>query len=410
MKEKLIIRNFGPIKDVELDLGRFNILIGEQATGKSTVAKVLAVCRYFSYIVEGDPSIHYDVFKDGLLAWGLSEYIKSDTYISYACTHYSLIYDCFTYIETQGNEWDDSVAEYELSEFSFNLTPISPEFKNLLNELEKIRPKEEDFENKESAEYDFRFIDWIPTSFFQNDVAKVIDNPFYLPTQRGLQSIFSIGKTSINNLSDSLFNQLAKMDGIARHFIKETYLEPLDIYYKNVRGNGYVRKAKETEYYSLFNAASGYQSIIPVVLTIKYYTEIKKKNKIFLIEEPEQNLFPTAQNKVMQYLVEKGVNDDNSVLLATQSPYILTALNNMMFAYQVGQINEEKTSTIIEKKYWIDHNDVSAYMMKPDGTAENIMDEESMQIKGERIDEVSGKFNKDYDDMLDIKYTTVNEG
>ena len=38
------------------------------------------------------------------------------------------------------------------------------------------------------------------------------------------------------------------------------------------------------------------------------------------------------------------------------------------------------------------------------------MDEESMQIKGERIDEVSGKFNKDYDDMLDIKYTTVNEG
>ena len=143
---------------------------------------------------------------------------------------------------------------------------------------------------------------------------------------------------------------------------------------------------------------------------IKYYTEIKKKNKIFLIEEPEQNLFPTAQNKVMQYLVEKGVNDDNSVLLATQSPYILTALNNMMFAYQVGQINEEKTSTIIEKKYWIDHNDVSAYMMKPDGTAENIMDEESMQIKGERIDEVSRGFNKDFDDMLDIKYAAANEG
>ena len=55
MKEKLIIKNFGPIKSVDLDLGKITVLIGDQATGKSTVAKVLSICRYFSYIVDYNP-------------------------------------------------------------------------------------------------------------------------------------------------------------------------------------------------------------------------------------------------------------------------------------------------------------------------------------------------------------------
>ena len=88
MKEKLIIKNFGPIKEVELDLGRVTILIGEQATGKSTVAKVLSVCRYFSYIVE-ETTINIDgAFYDGLFSWGLSEYSKPNTSIEYYCQHY----------------------------------------------------------------------------------------------------------------------------------------------------------------------------------------------------------------------------------------------------------------------------------------------------------------------------------
>ncbi|MEO7801731.1 MAG: AAA family ATPase, partial [Ginsengibacter sp.] len=41
MKEKLIIKNFGPIKSVEIELRMFNVLIGDQGTGKSTIAKVL---------------------------------------------------------------------------------------------------------------------------------------------------------------------------------------------------------------------------------------------------------------------------------------------------------------------------------------------------------------------------------
>ena len=40
MKEFMIIRNFGPIENVEIKLKRINIFIGEQGVGKSTIAKL----------------------------------------------------------------------------------------------------------------------------------------------------------------------------------------------------------------------------------------------------------------------------------------------------------------------------------------------------------------------------------
>ena len=39
MKQKIIIKNFGPIKDVEMEIDDFTIFIGPQTSGKSTIAK-----------------------------------------------------------------------------------------------------------------------------------------------------------------------------------------------------------------------------------------------------------------------------------------------------------------------------------------------------------------------------------
>ena len=39
MKQKIIIKNFGPIEDVEMEIDDFTIFIGPQTSGKSTIAK-----------------------------------------------------------------------------------------------------------------------------------------------------------------------------------------------------------------------------------------------------------------------------------------------------------------------------------------------------------------------------------
>lgn len=400
MKEKLIIRNFGPIKEVELDLGRFNVLIGENATGKSTVAKVLAVCRYFSYITwDGSfevPNPYESHFSLGLTAWGLDEFITKDSYIYYESQHYSLTVENhiqpFVTWDDESNQKGDEIL---VPVFTESLKPLSSEFKQLLLELDKLKPTSD----KDGFEDTF----WtVPISFWQNNVAKIMDNPFYLPTERGLQSIFSLGKNSIQNISDSLFNQFARIDQVVRLFKNETVIEPLNISYKNVDGKGFVKKSNEEKFYSLFSAASGFQSTIPVVLMIKYYGEIRKKRKTFFIEEPELNLFPVAQKELVNYLVENSVSFGHTVLLTTHSPYILTSLNNLMYAYQIGKDHKNEVEKIIEKKYWINPTDVSAYMLLPNGKCENIIDSDGL-IQAEKIDDVSRALNNEFDLLQNIE-------
>ena len=45
--QKLIIKDFGPLKNVELEISDFLVLIGPQASGKSTIAKSIF---YFKFI------------------------------------------------------------------------------------------------------------------------------------------------------------------------------------------------------------------------------------------------------------------------------------------------------------------------------------------------------------------------
>ncbi|MEP6951882.1 MAG: AAA family ATPase [Ginsengibacter sp.] len=400
MKEKLVIKNFGPIKAVELELGRFNVLIGENATGKSTVAKVLAVCRYFSYISDNNNltfSKATSPFFTGLAGWGLEEFLKKDTSINYVCSDYTFTVRRKNYSSVFKDENGKIISASDNNKvWQFSLTKKSTRFANLIKEFKKIQSNSIDKINNSGQSWT------IPTTFLQNDVASLLDNPFYLPTERGLQSIFSLGKNSIQNISDSLFNQFAKLDLSARNFKNETLIEPLQISYKNIDGRGYIKKSSEVEFYSLFNGASGYKSAIPIVLVIKYYSEIRKKRKTFLLEEPESNLFPTAQDKLMQYLVDKTMNYGNSILVTTHSPYILTSLNNMMYAFQVGETRDKKTENILPKKYWLNPNEVSVYMMLPNGKCESIIDKEGL-IKAEKIDSISTILNRDFNAIMDIE-------
>ena len=45
MTKKLIIKNIGPIKDIELSISKVNIFMGQQSSGKSTIAKILSFCN-----------------------------------------------------------------------------------------------------------------------------------------------------------------------------------------------------------------------------------------------------------------------------------------------------------------------------------------------------------------------------
>ena len=407
MKEKLIIKNFGPIKSVDLDLGKITILIGEQASGKSTVAKVLAICRYFSYITDDSELVVNNKSSFELNAlddWGLSGYEKPNTYINYQNEDYSVevkYREIQKYANT-GIEGDEVHISQKI--LIPKLTAKSEQFENLLKSYNNLKPEKNNGFGIDT--------NWnIPHSFLMTDVKKVMNNPFYFPTERSLQSLFSMGKSSIQNLSDTLFNQFAKLDQIARSFKNETEIEPLGIIYKNVNGEGYFKLKDQDEFYKLSQGASGFKSSLPIILGVKYYSLFERRSKTFIVEEPEINLFPEAQKKLVEFLVGSINSFDNDFLVPTHSPYILTSLENLMYAHKMANRNDgelkEEVGKIIDKKYWIDQNDVNVYYLG-NGVHKDISQRDEALIDKDYIDSVSKSINSEYDQLLALDVAMQN--
>ena len=76
----------------------------------------------------------------------------------------------------------------------------------------------------------------------------------------------------------------------------------------------------------------------------------------------------------------------------------------MTQAYQTGNRDSVKTENVIEKRYWINPKDVSAYLLLPSGYCEDIFDQEEGLIKASKIDEISRILNGQFDDLLNIEF------
>ena len=44
-KERLVVKNFGPITNLDIEIRPLTLFIGTQGSGKSTVSKLLTICR-----------------------------------------------------------------------------------------------------------------------------------------------------------------------------------------------------------------------------------------------------------------------------------------------------------------------------------------------------------------------------
>jgi hypothetical protein len=112
------------------------------------------------------------------------------------------------------------------------------------------------------------------------------------------------------------------------------------------------------------------------------------QNSQFIIEEPEQNLFPATQKDMIYHFLEKCLNkEDNRLTITTHSPYVLYALNNCMLGYLV----KEKMSTdddyvdLKSLKSSIDPMNVSVWQITDEGTINNIQGEDNL-IEGNYFD------------------------
>ncbi len=363
MSEILHIKNFGPIEAVSISLKEINLLIGDQGTGKSLIAKTLIAVRnsIFLEIFDLKPndklSKATNLFLGHLDLVGLQSYLHKDTFISYSYKGYSLKYSNQTATIT-GKE---NISIGEALSFNFN----------------------------------------------------------YIPAERNMVSVLADSLYALLQVQaelPKLFLRFGNKYQTARKFKERfEYSEILGVDFLHANDKDYII-TKEGIQLDLMNASSGIQgcvAMLTVIDSILQSPKLVSQNtlpittsfNLLVTEEPEIGCFPNTQNKLIRYIVEnnKGLMGyKNQLFFTTHSPYVLTSINNLMYAYKIGIAND-KVANVVSKKYWLNPEDVSCYLLKTDGTCESIIDEDGL-IKAEKIDEVSDKINTEYAQIGEIRY------
>ncbi|MEG4809805.1 AAA family ATPase [Microcoleus sp. F8-D3] len=134
MAEKLIVKNFAGIKDLEIEIKRINILIGPQASGKSVCAKLLF---YFKNFVWEILSVVYNEQTkrnlDSNYSKTFEEYFPPDCW---GKQHFFIRYEISNlFIEVSRKQ--DTKGRISLSYSDF----FKKELRNLRNLLKKGREK-----------------------------------------------------------------------------------------------------------------------------------------------------------------------------------------------------------------------------------------------------------------------------
>jgi len=175
--------------------------------------------------------------------------------------------------------------------------------------------------------------------------------------------------------------------------------------YVNKNGNDIIYY-DDDNYLSLENSSSGMQAALPMYLTLKYFSSSYSH---IIIEEPELNLFPKTQIEAIKYIIQTTTKNDSYIM--THSPYVLSILNVLLFAYKASHTNDilkEKISDIIPEQQQINPDEFSAYLIE-NGKSKNIKGEFTGMIEENVIDDIGDMISDEFSELMEIYRELKND-
>lgn len=395
------IKNFGPIIDTgELKLSPVSVFCGNQGSGKSTIAKIVSTCSWLEKAVErGEISVRDIIrfFKKRYFAYHyLENYFKQKTYISYEGERLRIVYDNETveiFHVGGAEEYIMPQIMYIPAERNFmvaiehaeKVSNLPPSLVTLQNEYRKaLSESKEDYQlpiNGFAVHYDR-----------QNKIAWLTDGSFKMRMHEvasGLQSVIPM-------------------------IVVTDYLTK-----KVKQGSSHTISAEENERLQKeVNQILDDETLdenLRRALISRINKRFKNERLLNIIEEPEQNLFPSSQYGALNVLLSSYNQIDGSeLLITTHSPYILNALTLAVKADKVKKMalqNEKilkKLNQVVPLNSTLSSDKLSIYQIEEGkvrklNTYDGIPDDEN--FLNNFLEESNLLFNQ----LMDIE-DEINEG
>ncbi len=163
--------------------------------------------------------------------------------------------------------------------------------------------------------------------------------------------------TSFQILADKIERDILDKNHI---FYESTVLEENEV---KLKGKEIKVKINDKLTIDLYNASSATKQLTSLLLYLRYRA---KENDLLIIDEPEMNLHPKSQAKLLEIfciLVNLGVK----VLITTHSPYLVDHLNRLVNAKTDYYQTIQKQARTLDSKYlsaFLTLEQVNAYEMK----------------------------------------------
>lgn len=431
---RIQIQDFGALGKIDLTLDKsLHVIIGPQASGKSTLAKIIYFCRRIRDYLSDYAQEIWDRHVTETPFFGFVRYLRNPFMGCFGTTKHM---DPFRIIYTYDLENEKDVT-IELDEEHFVRFWFSPKIKEGLGPLlkEAVRVSQErsnSFSEDFSAQRSYM-------SLFKQRAAEVFaddEKLLYIPAGRNmLATIPDMIQPESSGTGTLLQNvDISQIDLITQGFIryiqqmrirfgsrleeiKQTYRKTMTGKIKNtdvelacnlirdvLKADYVYDKDGEKLYYTedkwtkLMFGSSGQQEVLWALNCI--FLAILQQERTFLVfEEPESHVFPDSQEKIAQ-LVSLLINStDSEVFITTHSPYMLTSFNLLIYS---GKVEEErKKDSVVDYHYRLNPGRINAYMIP--GNRQDLVpliQEEESLMDAVQIDHVSDRINQKMDQLV----------
>lgn len=394
-----------------IDFSRVNVFLGDQGTGKSCIAKIYTQCLWIEKnihreVFDDDAKIQ-QVFTDNIETYfNLKGYLKSNTIIEFEGKYVDLRYTNF--VLTINRKALDTNGSTKIM--------YMPAERNLLAALTNTRKMERlpyalrDFRDEYLNALESKnliLINKLPigdftVSYNKDDDVVILHNSVHkyevdlTSASSGIQSflpLYLVSKNIVTMLNDKEIDSQDMLNPEA---------------FRAMRQNLFNRLSESKNLGALRNKEESLDIFIKVV------AKFDNQNITYIVEEPEQNLFPESQKKVLFELIDiinsdiQSYKNNNQLVITTHSPYLLGFLTLSVKAKQVikkqGIKDDHRKALwrIVPKNSMLNEEDVNIYYIN-NGTIYQVDNYEGLPSDDNVLNTSLRSISKDFSSILDLE-------